>query len=99
MDVQLLYFEGCPHQALAEERLRLALSIVGNEDRKIWHVLVETSEDAERMGFIGSPTILVGGLDPFAVGGERPALACRTFSTPEGRAGSPTVDQLVEVLG
>lgn len=98
MDVQLLYFDGCPHHAVAEERLRSALSRLGRADEEIRHVLVSTSEDAERLAFSGSPTILVDGLDPFATGGEQPALACRVFSTPEGRAGSPTVDQLVEVL-
>lgn len=98
MEVQLVYFDGCPHWSVAEERLRSALTRVGREDEKIRHVLVATSEDAESLGFIGSPTILVDGLDPFAIGGEQPALACRVFSTPEGRDGSPTVEQLVEVL-
>ncbi|KRE54766.1 hypothetical protein [Phycicoccus sp. Soil748] len=98
MDIRLLYFDGCPHRTVAEERLRSALSRVGREGEEVRHVLVETPEEAERLGFIGSPTILVDGLDPFASGGEQPALACRVFSTPEGRAGSPTVDQLVEVL-
>jgi hypothetical protein len=98
MDVRLLYFDGCPHWAVAEQRLRSASSSLGRGGETIRHVLVETSEDAEGLGFIGSPTILVDGHDPFASGDERPALACRVFSTAEGRAGSPTVEQLVEVL-
>jgi hypothetical protein len=98
MDVQLLYFDGCPHWAVAHERLVAALARLDRHDEQIEHVLVETPEDAERLGFIGSPTILIGGVDPFASGDEQPALACRVFSTPEGRAGSPTVEQLVEVL-
>ncbi|WP_457255854.1 thioredoxin family protein [Pedococcus sp. P5_B7] len=98
MDVRLLYFDGCPHSALADERLRTALARVGRDVERIEHVLVETPEDAERLGFIGSPTILLDGQDPFATGDEQAALACRVFSSAEGRAGSPTVDQLVEVL-
>ena len=98
MDVRLLYFDGCPHSAVAEQRLRSALAIIGWGDQEIQHVLVETPEDADRLGFLGSPTILVDGRDPFATGDERPALACRLFSTPDGRAGSPTVEQLVEAL-
>lgn len=97
MDVRLLYFGGCPHWTVAEQRLRSALARVGRGD-EIHHVLVETPEDAERLGFLGSPTILVDGHDPFARGGEPPALACRVFSTFNGREGSPTVEQLVEVL-
>jgi len=97
MDVQLLYFGGCPHWKVAERRLRSALASVGRGG-EIHHVLVETLEDAERLGFLGSPTILVDGHDPFARGGEQPALACRVFSTAHGREGSPTVEQFVEVL-
>jgi hypothetical protein len=99
VDIRLLYFDGCPHWMVAEERLRAALARLGRDGEKIRHVLVETSEDAERLGFLGSPTILVDGRDPFALGTEPPALACRVYQTPEGRrAGSPTVEQLVEVL-
>ena len=98
MDVRVVYFDGCPHWEVAEQRLRTALERVGRGGERINHDLVATAEDAERLGFIGSPTILVDGLDPFATGGEQPALACRVFSTPEGRSGSPTVEQLVEVL-
>lgn len=96
--MRLLYFDGCPNWLVAEERLRSALASVGRNHEPIERVLVETSEDAERLGFIGSPTILVNGRDPFASGEEPVALACRVFTTPDGRAGSPTVEQLVEAL-
>lgn len=98
MDVRLLYFDGCPNWTVAEQRLRSALASVDRSDETIQHVLVETPEEAERLGFIGSPTILLDGRDPFATGNEQPALACRLFTTPDGRAGSPTVAQLVGVL-
>jgi type IV secretory pathway TraG/TraD family ATPase VirD4 len=55
-------------------------------------------EDAERLGFIGSPTVLVDGSDPFATPGAPIGLACRVYVTPEGLAGSPTLDQLMEAL-
>ena len=96
--MRLVYFDECPHWVVAEERLRSALASVGRNDETIQRVLVETPEDAERLGFIGSPTILLDGGDPFAAGKEQPALACRVFSTPDRRAGSPTVAQLVEAL-
>lgn len=97
MDVRLLYFNECPHWTVAEERLRTALASTGGDDRAIEHVLVETRENAERSGFIGSPMVLVDGRNPFARGDEQPALACRVYSTPMGPTGSPTVEQ-VEVL-
>jgi hypothetical protein len=54
---------------------------------------VETAEDAERLRFIGSPTILVDGRDPFAGVAAPFGLTCRVYRTPEGLAGSPTLDQ------
>lgn len=96
--MSLLYFDGCPNWTVAEQRLAAAMAIVGREGGAVRLVRVETHEDAERMGFIGSPTILVDGKDPFATGTEHPGLACRVFSSPHGPAGSPTVEQLVEVL-
>ena len=68
--MRLLYFGGCPHWTVAEQRLRSALARVGRGD-EIHHVLVETPEDAERLGFLGSPTILVDGHDPSRVEGSR----------------------------
>jgi len=98
MGVSLFYFAGCPHWTVAEERIRAALAQVGRDGRLVRHVLVESQADADRLGFVGSPTILVDGRDPFANGADQPALACRVYRTPDGLAGSPTVEQLVEVL-
>lgn len=98
MDVSLLYFDGCPSWTVARDRLAEALAQVGREGLPVRHVRVETPEDAERLGFTGSPTILVDGRDPFAAGTGQPALACRVYATPDGFAGSPTVAQLVAAL-
>ena len=97
MDVAVLYLHGCPHRTLAQERLAAAFARLGRDADSVRHVLVEGPGDAERLGFIGSPTILVDGEDPFATGDQQPAFACRLFSTPDGLARCPTVDQLVEV--
>jgi hypothetical protein len=59
---------------------------------------VETPEEAQRLKFIGSPTIRIDGADPFANGDEPFALACRIYDTPAGRAGSPSAAQMLEVV-
>jgi len=41
MDVRLLYLDGCPHWAVADEGLRSALASLGRGDEAIDHVLVE----------------------------------------------------------
>ena len=53
-----------------------------------------TNEEADRIGFRGSPTILVYGVDPFATGDEIIGFACRIYTTPAGPAGFPTDAQL-----
>lgn len=94
-EVTLLYFEGCPSWRTAAGRLMELAEELGFTLR---HQLVETPEAAERWGFRGSPTVLVDGRDPFAVGDEPVGLSCRIYRTPEGSAGSPTVEQLRGVL-
>lgn len=97
MRIELLYFEGCPNWTVADERLSEALRTVGR-DATVERRRVETTEEAEELRFLGSPTILVDGTDPFASGTEQVGLACRIYATPAGLSGSPTATQLVEVL-
>jgi hypothetical protein len=91
VNVEVLYFDGCPNWRTAEERLAVLQPELGFH---LTRQLVSTPEDAERLGFRGSPTILVDGIDPFASGLEPIAFACRIYETPAGPAGSPTVEQL-----
>ncbi|WP_152670655.1 DF family (seleno)protein [Rubrobacter aplysinae] len=92
MRVELLYFEGCPSAGAAEHNLREALGLEGVR-AEVVPVRVETDDAAERLRFPGSPTVRLGGEDAFPVSEERErwALGCRTYVTPEGLRGSPTV--------
>ncbi|MDZ7883655.1 MAG: thioredoxin family protein [Mycobacterium sp.] len=92
MDITLLYFEDCPNWKSADERL--ALLATERPDIVVGHQLVETLEQAERVGFLGSPSIQVDGVDVFAEPGSRVGLTCRRYPTPEGYAGAPTLEQL-----
>lgn len=94
MQLTLQYFDSCPNWELADERVRTAMSQLGIPVAELVHELVDTPEKAEALGFHGSPTILVNGRDPFANLAAPVGLSCRLFVTPEGVAGSPTVDQL-----
>ena len=91
MDVELLYFDECPIWRVADRHLGSLAAELGGVT--VTHHTVDTPEEAERVGFRGSPTILVNGLDPFAatsdpVGG----LSCRVYETPHGPAASPTIE-------
>jgi len=92
MDITLLYFEDCPNWKIADERL--AALTAERFDITVTRHLVETVEEAERVRFHGSPSILVNGVDVFAEAGAGVGLSCRRYLTPEGPAGSPTLEQL-----
>lgn len=94
-EVTLRYFDGCPNWEVADRRLR---SLADELGFTLDYEKVESPEDAERLGFAGSPTVLVDGADPFATGDEPTGLACRVYATPEGPQGSPTFKQLRDAL-
>lgn len=93
--VTLQYFDGCPHWQAAERNLR---AVADQFDVELQYQEVDTPEAAEEHQFRGSPTILVDGVDVFASGDEPVGLSCRRYRTPDGPAGSPTLDQLRAVL-
>lgn len=99
VDVCILYFEGCPNWILAAERVSEAVRLLGRGDVDINFHRVDTDQEAQEIGFLGSPTILLDGVDAFPVEGQHPVgLACRRYPMPEGLDGAPTVAQLVDVL-
>ena len=92
MDITLLSFEDCPNWKTAAERLtRLAME---RPNITVTHQLVETSEQADHVGFLGSPSIRVDGVDVMAEPGARVGLACRRYLVPGGYQGAPTLEQL-----
>lgn len=58
------------------------------------HRVVDTPKLAEDLSFRGSPTVLLDGVDLFAEGHEPVGLACRLYASPDGPAGSRTLDPL-----
>lgn len=98
MKVTLRYFDGCPNWHTTHDRLRAVLLEEGVTDVEPTLERVETPEDAERLQFIGSPTILINGRDPFAGTEAIFGLTCRVYQTPHGLAGSPTPEQLRAAL-
>lgn len=98
MAVTLLYFDGCPGWATTETRIREALQRVGLPDAALTLRTVETPMEAEAVGFRGSPTVLIDGIDPFAEPDAPVGLSCRLYETPDGLLGAPTIEQLVRAL-
>ena len=86
--VSVLYFDGCPHWQAMIERVRAAAAQI-DVAVQVETVAVETDEQAHQLGFTGSPTVLLGGRDPFATPSAPAALACRVYATPAGPAWAP----------
>ncbi|MBT2439949.1 hypothetical protein J7E93_07400 [Streptomyces sp. ISL-36] len=98
MEIEVLVVPDCPHQQLAEKRLRQALQAAGLSDTGITIRVIADQAEGERSGFTGSPTILIDGRDPFAEPDAPPSLSCRIYRTSSGPAGAPGTDQLRRAL-
>ena len=97
--VEVLYFDGCPnhHPAIALlERVSRELGI----EAEVQLVNVPDQQAAQRLRFLGSPTIRVGGVDVDPETEERDdyALSCRLFHTKAGFSGQPDESWVREAL-
>ncbi|MFJ9867565.1 thioredoxin family protein [Streptomyces sp. NPDC101165] len=97
MRITVLTVPDCPHAPVVAERLSQALD---GRDAEVERIEVEDSEQATRLGMTGSPTVLIDGVDPFAVPGAPASLSCRLYRGPDGRIeGAPSLADLRRALG
>lgn len=94
MNVELLYFDGCPSWQAALANLREVLG----ESVQVRLVTVESAADAERLQFHGSPTLRINGQDLFPIDAADYALGCRVYHTPDGLQGWPTTAMIRQAL-
>lgn len=80
MNIEVLYFEGCPNHKPTVDRLRAVLIDEGLP-AFISEVEVSDKSAALDLGFPGSPTIRINGIDidPDASDDQQPAFACRRY--------------------
>lgn len=93
--MQLLVVKDCPHEGPAAAILRQALDDVGLTDVPFTTRVVVDQTQAEALAFLGSPTILIDGRDPFAEPTQAPGLACRLYP---GLSGVPPLTPLRQAL-
>ena len=98
VDVELLVVPDCPNESVALSVLRLAFDRVGLAALSVRTTVIASQEQAQERGFVGSPTILINGVDPFSVAGQSPAYACRVYATPAGLSGVPPLDDVISAL-
>src|SRR5260370_35679943 len=95
MNIEVLYFEGCPNHLPAIEMVRETLKSLGRQD-EIHLVEVYTQPDAEAVAFVGSPSIRINGADiePWARTAKAFGLSCRTYLDGSRRSGVPSRELL-----
>ena len=93
MDVSLLYFDGCPNHDATLTLLNRLLEDAG-WDGELELINVESQERAEDLGFRGSPTVLIDGVDPFLDADAPVGLSCRIYATDDGYRGTPPEAEL-----
>lgn len=97
MNVELLYFDGCPSWKGGLQNLKLALATEGIQ-ASIHLARIDDPEEAERRFFLGSPSFQVKGIDLWPEERASYAPSCRLYDTPEGMKGAPNVEMLRQRL-
>ncbi len=99
MRVEVLYFEGCPNHAPTVERVRAELGSHGLS-KEIEEIEIHDQTEAESLGFLGSPSVRINGLDI-----EREArnlksfgMSCRTYLEGTVRSGLPSNELIRRAL-
>ena len=89
--------EGCPH---FNETFQLVSTILETSGTHgvLRTTLVSSVDQAEELGFVGSPTLLIDGVDPFADKSSRVGLACRMYGSGADRSGVPPKGEVENAL-
>jgi hypothetical protein len=96
MQIDILYFEGCPHHAPSVARVKQIAADMGLTV-PVAEIQITTPEEAQQRRFLGSPTVLVNGvdIDPHAHQQARYGLSCRVYP---GVSGLPPNDMIRAAL-
>jgi hypothetical protein len=97
MTLDVLYFDGCP----GHERLLPSLRALADAHGVALQLRsIESIEDAEREGFLGSPSVRVNGVDVEPGAHERRdfGLKCRLYRAAAGHSGQPQREWIEHAL-
>lgn len=99
MNVELLYFDGCPSYERFLPRLRELVAGAGfGGEVQLRRVESPRAAVAER--FLGSPTVRIDGVDVEPDASKRCdfGLKCRLYTTPHGLQGMPPQEWVLDAL-
>lgn len=94
-EIELLYFDGCPHWKTAFDNLRQALE-AENLHFQVRLIEITSPQQAQDESFQGSPSFRMNGKDFWPETREIYNMSCRVYQTARGISGSPSIDVLRE---
>jgi len=99
MKIEVLYFDGCPNHKPAVKQVQQLV----REERvsaEVLEVNVSDASIAQKVGFLGSPSVRVNGLDvePEARAAREYGMMCRTYSVGGRREGLPSREMLRQAI-
>jgi copper chaperone CopZ len=99
MNVEVLYFTGCPNHKPAVDRVKEALRAEGLPGA-VAEIEVPDAETAQRLRFLGSPSIRVNGVDiePDARSVTAFGMMCRTYADGCCQTGLPSRKLVLSAL-
>lgn len=97
MRIEILLVADCPNEDAAVDLIGATVAEAGVH-ADVTRTIITSQEQARERGFVGSPTFLLDGTDPFAQPEAPVALACRLYSTPDGLRGVPALPDLRRAL-
>jgi len=99
MDIEILYFEGCPNHGPALQRVQELLR-EESMSAEISQIQISDPTVAREIGFLGSPSVRVNGLDvePSARAAHEYGMMCRTYVIDGGREGLPSREMIRQAL-
>ncbi|OHV38007.1 hypothetical protein CC117_16240 [Parafrankia colletiae] len=105
--IEVLYFDGCPNLEAFLPHLT-ALLAEHHIAAPVTLIRIQNDEHAQTHHFLGSPTVRINGqdVDPAAErqvhvtrdAASRYGMQCRLYSTPDGTAGTPPDEWIIEAL-
>ncbi len=99
MKIEVLYFDGCPNHKPAVERVQQLLREEG-VSAEVVEVHVSDESIARKVGFLGSPSLRVNGLDvePEARTAHVYGMMCRTYAVNGKSEGLPSREMLRQAI-
>lgn len=93
MNIELLYFDGCPSWQKGLENFRAALD-AEQINGEIRLVRMDSDESAAREKFLGSPSFRINGRELWPEERQDYFLGCRVYQTDAGLRGFPSIAML-----